>query len=301
MLALLLACSDYGVARHVEVQSWTQPSREGGVDIVWVIDDSSSMLEEQEQLAAHADSFISFLTHVPVDFRLTVVTTDPDAGGPWTVMTGETPELAELFAEQILSSTYGSRDERAFDMAIAAASPTQNPDFARKKADLEVVLFSDEDDHSEMDATAFVDQLSSERSGAVVVNAIVGDLPEGCASVVAAADPGGKHVEAQELTGGAKESICSSDYGALLERIALQVLGLDNEFALNRLPELDSLEARVDDVLIHRRDRHGWHYEAGENLIVLDGYSVPPPGSTLTVRYFEWYGLDESLDQETGL
>ena len=51
MVALLLSCSDYGVARHVEVQSWTQPSREGGVDIVWVIDDSSSMFEEQEQLA----------------------------------------------------------------------------------------------------------------------------------------------------------------------------------------------------------------------------------------------------------
>lgn len=300
MLLLFAACSDYGVARQVEVQSWTQPARAGGVDIVWVIDDSSSMLEEQEQLAAHADSFISFLTHVPVDFRLTVVTTDPEATGPWTTMTGETPDLATVFADEVLASTYGSRDEQAFEMALRASSPSQNPDFARKQADLEVVLFSDEDDHSDMDAESFVAELQSERNGAVVVNAIVGDLPEGCASLVAAADPGGKHVEAQQLTGGAKESICSSDYGALLERIALQVLGLDNAFALDTLPELDSLEARVDDVLLHRRDRHGWRYEAAENLIVLDGYAVPPPGSTLTVRYYPWLGLEESLAEDTG-
>ena len=104
MLLLFAACSDYGVARQVEVQSWTQPARAGGVDIVWVIDDSSSMLEEQEQLAAHADSFISFLTHVPVDFRLTVVTTDPEATGPWTTMTGETPNLANVFADEVLGA-----------------------------------------------------------------------------------------------------------------------------------------------------------------------------------------------------
>ncbi len=296
MLPLLLACSDYGVARHVQVQSWTQPAREGGVDIVWVIDDSSSMLEEQEQLATHADSFISFLTHVPVDFRLVVVTTDPDTKGTLNVMTGDTPYLAGLFSSTVVASTYGTRDEQAFDMALWAASPSLNGDFARKNADLEVIIFSDEDDHSDINAEGFVEQLRAERTGEVVVNAIVGDLPEGCVSLVAAADPGAKHVEAQELTGGAKESICSSDYGALLERVALHVLGLENEFALTELPELDSLEARVDEVLIHRRDRHGWHYEAGENLVVLDGYSVPPPGSTFVVRYFEWYGLEESLE-----
>ncbi len=296
MVLLLLSCSDYGVARHVEVQSWTQPSREGGVDIVWVIDDSSSMFEEQEQLAAHADSFISFLTHVPVDFRLVVVTTDPERTGTLTVLTGDTPNLADVFAETVLASTFGSRDERTFEMAIWAASPSQNPDFAREGADLEVVLFTDEDENSDMSPQDFLEALRSERTGEVVVNAIVGDLPEGCASLVAAADPGPKLVEAQELSGGAKESICSSDYGALLERVALQVLGLDNTFALNRLPELESLEARVDEVLIHRRDRHGWRYEAAENTVVVDGYAVPPPGGTLVVRYFEWYGLDESLE-----
>ena len=53
-------------------------------------------------------------------------------------------------------------------------------------------------------------------------------------------------------------------------------------------------------VLLHRRDRHGWRYEAAENLIVLDGYAVPPPGSTLTVRYYPWLGLEESLAEDTG-
>ena len=89
MLLLFAACSDYGVARQVEVQSWTQPARAGGVDIVWVIDDSSSMLEEQEQLAAHADSFISFLNLEQFHSKwATIQTTRTRAGPPQTPLPG---------------------------------------------------------------------------------------------------------------------------------------------------------------------------------------------------------------------
>jgi hypothetical protein len=108
--------------------------------------------------------------------------------------------------------------------------------------------------------------------------------------LLAAADAGVRYIDAQEESGGLRESICSADYAALLERIALKVLGLERRFALSEVPELDTLEVRVDDALIPNRERHGWVYDPGNNWVEFDGYAVPPPGSTVSLSYFPWLG-----------
>ncbi len=295
LAVLLLSCVDYGVTRNTERESWTQPAREGGVDILWVVDDSQSMYEEQQQLAEHSGNFIELLLNIPVDFRLAVTTTDMEEGGGALVgeiLTGETEELREAFIAQATDLDNGSRDERGFDAAIFASDPSTS-DFARTASDLEVVFFTDEDDQSDMDVETFAEELRSQRNGGVFVNGIIGDLPEGCASLIAAADPGFKYVDAQSETGGTRESICSDDYGAMLERVAYHVLGLNNVYALAAVPEPASLEVRVDNVIIPERDRHGWSYDPGENVVILDGFGVPRPGSDVVIRYFEWFGADE--------
>lgn len=298
-------CIDYGVTRHVQTDSWTQPTREKGVDILWVIDDSSSMLEEQGQLAEHAGSFISFLSTVAVDFRLGMVTTDMegDYAGQLIgeLLAPDSEDLTETFAILATFSTEGSRDERGFDAALQAFDPSLDA-FGRSDADIEVIFFSDEDDHSDMEAEAFVAALQALRPGVQVkVNAVVGDLPEGCASLLAAADPGELYVEAQALTGGLRESICSADYAAMLQRVALAVLGLDDRFALSRVPDLDSMEVKVDGVTLYQRERHGWTYDPGENLLILDGYAVPQPGAELSARYYEWLGTETPELEDTAL
>ena len=40
------------------------------------------MFEEQEQLAEHTSHFTDYLTRVPVDFQLGVITTDVDVESP---------------------------------------------------------------------------------------------------------------------------------------------------------------------------------------------------------------------------
>lgn len=295
---LLIGCVDYGVTRNTERESWTQPAREGGVDILWVVDNSLSMYEEQEQLGDHSGSFIDLLLNIPVDFRLGVTTTDMDEGSGallGEVMTGDTEGIREAFILQAASLSSGSRDERGFDAALFAADPS-NSDFARAGADLELVFFTDEDDQSSVEVAAFEDELRTQRNGEVVVNAIVGDLPEGCASLVAAADPGYKYVEAQGSTDGTRESICSDDYSAMLERVAYHVLGLENIYALGKVPEPASIEVRVDNVIIPERERHGWSYDPGDNVVILDGFAVPRPGSALVITYFEWFGIDDEGD-----
>ena len=305
LASLSVSCIDYDVSRKKERESFDQPVREGGVDILWVIDDSMSMYEEQEQLSIHSASFIGFLTTVSVDFRLAVMSTDMDEDGAGMltgdrVLSSETSGLVDAFAALITDSIDGSRDERGFEAALDAVDSSLNPDFGRDDADLEVIFFSDEDDHSSIESDDFVEQLSALRpSTTSTVNAIVGDLPEGCASMLAAADPGEKYVEAQEATEGLRESICSYDYDAMLSRMAQHVLGLNVRFALRKIPDLATVEVKVDGVIIHHRDRHGWWYDAGDNSIVFDGYAVPQPGASIAISYYEWQGMNAPLD--TGL
>ena len=67
MFFLLFGCSDYEVNRRVLRDSYVQPGRSAGVDILWVVDSAASMFEEQDQLIAHASSFIGFC---PCAYRL---------------------------------------------------------------------------------------------------------------------------------------------------------------------------------------------------------------------------------------
>ena len=296
-----LGCLDYDVSRHKEREAFDQIGREGGVDILWVIDDSMSMFEEQEQLSIHSASFIGFLTTVSVDFHLGVMSTDMDTDTSGqiigTVLSGETSGLVDAFSNLVTNSVDGSRNERGFEAAIQGVNTNINPDFLRNDTDLEVVFFSDEDDQSDLSVDEFIDALEAEvEGGSVTINSIVGDLPEGCASMLAAADPGEKYVEAQEATGGLRESICSFDYDAMLSRMAQHVLGLNVRFALLKIPNLDTVEVKVDGIIIHHRDRHGWWYDAGDNTIVFDGYAVPPPGSSIVISYYEWQGMNAPID-----
>jgi len=299
---LAIGCVDYELNRRTMVDSYVQSSRQAGVDILWVVDNSASMFEEQEQLASHTSHFTDYLTRVPVDFQLGVITTDVDVDQPGmlvdnVVLTRDSSQIASRFAN-LVAVEEGSRDEFGFETTLAALDPYGiNGDIFNSSADLEIVFFSDEDEQSDLSVGAFVDALASYRpTSNVVVNTISGDPPEGCASIVGAADPGFRYQEAQEMTGGLRESICSLHYDALLERIALKALGLENTFALNAAPDLDTLQVLVNGAEIHRRERHGWQYDAGLNAVIFDGFAVPPPGADIVFRYSLWIGTEDDLE-----
>ncbi len=302
ILLCTTGCMDYSVSRKPIYDSFVQPSRDNGVDILWVVDNSASMYEEQDQLAEHADGFTSFLSRAPVDFQLAVVTTDVDVEDPGRFvddpLTPDTPNLADAFGEQIFMDE-GSRDERGFTAALAALDASgPNGELLRQDADLEVVFFSDEDDQSDLGAMEFVEEVMDIRPGVVwAINAITGDPPEGCASIFGAADAGLKYMDATEESEGLRESICSLDYNTMLQRVAMKVLGLKDRIVLSSPPDLSTVEVRVDDAIIYRRTPHGWRYDAGENSIVFDGFAVPPPGSSVGVKYFNWMGPPESLEE----
>lgn len=294
VLALLSGCHDYAITRSQVQDLYDQTAREGAVDVLWVEDDSATMFEEQAALAEHADAFIGVLATTSLEFRVGVVTTDmdrADAGvlvGP--VLGSDTPGLTDAFASQILGQTVGSRNERGLDAAVAAVAPNgPNADFDEGIGDLEVIVYADEDDQSTAAVADLVQGLTGARPAATVrVNAIVGDLPDGCFSLTAAADPGARYLEAQASTGGVRASICDPDMDAMLSRVAHAVLGLQTSFALSKLPVLSSMEVYVDGASIPERDVDGWHYDAVNNAVVFDGWAVPQAGAGIEIDYWDW-------------
>ena len=126
---------------------------------------------------------------------------------------------------------------------------------------------------------------------------MVGDPPAGCVSALAAADVGTRYLEAQATTEGRRESICTLDYGGMLARVALDVIGLDTTFALSEIPSPPTIELTVDGVGVHQRDVDGWRYNPGDNTIVFDGYAVPPAGAQIEVTYALWKGPLEEQEE----
>ena len=290
----MVSCVDYAVTRSQRLDAWTQPERDDPVDILWVLDNSASMSEEHTSLMEHAAAFTDTLAAAELEFRLGMVNTDPADLG---VQSGETMNeatvgLTTTFQAAVAAAGLrGSRDEAGFETATAGASSLVYPDFARENANLEVVVYSDEDDQSDVEVADFLADLGLTRPGMVVhVNAIVGDEPNGCASPLAAADPGTRYIAAMTASEGMRESICVNDIDAMLERVANQAIGLNTSFVLTDLPLLNTLIVKVDNAEIPRRDEDGWRYDGRANAIVFAGWSIPRPGSKVTATYFNWTG-----------
>jgi len=298
-----LACVETSVTAIEYTDTWVQGERDRGVDVLWVRDASATMTEEQDLLVDSAGAFILGLSQAASDFRLGAVSTDIDTNPPGTllgpVLTPEDPDRVEAFTELMATDGPGSRDEHGIQAAVVAADPSLTPDFARSDADLELVFFSDEDDHGDSDLGATLAALQDPRPGGTVrVTAIVGDAPQGCASLIAAADPGFRYLALQEATAGLRGSICSPDYDPMLLRAGLSALGLTDRFTFSNFPDTTSLEVYVGEELVPQGTVPGWTYEIGDNSLRFDTDAIPGPGVTVYATYkpFVGYRLESDPD-----
>jgi hypothetical protein len=178
-------------------------------DILFVIDDSGSMSEEQATLQAGLGDFIQALASSPIanDFQIGVTTTSvADYGGNACmlagtlvapgVMSASDPDLVTTFQAAVAVGTSGSGREQPFEAARLAISKSApggpNEGFLRAGARLAVIFLSDEDDCSG-DAGLGVDsnadcraEKAASPSALTEIGDVVTDLSAGREVVVAA-------------------------------------------------------------------------------------------------------------------
>ena len=295
-LSMAAACSDNDLKRIGRSDKFTQGGEEVSADILFVVDDSASMSEEQARLGENFSAFVDVLAGTYADWQIGVVTTDPDEQGALraAVLNADTENLDETFASAVAVGTEGSRDEQGLLTAALAVNPNLNPGLLRSTSTLNVVFVSDEDDHSAGLPDVYLTILSQAAgTGGLRAHALVGDLPAGCVSGTSAADAGVRYLEAAEATEGWSDSICADDYSTLLARVGLDVAGWATTFYLEGLPVPETVRVTVDDVEIPQRAVDGWQYSPGDNAVIFSGHAVPRPGMVIMIYYDPWIGPSE--------
>lgn len=294
------ACQEYGLDEILHTEVFTQGSDEDTVvDLLWIIDNSGTMSEEQQRLTQSLGGLMVLLVGTLADYRLGIITTDVDDPAQRGRLQGDPPvlgpgtdDLPGAFVANAHVGVQGSRDERGFEALRLAVTEAlddgSNAGFFRPDARLHAVVVSDEDDHSDGSVEEQLSALSVDVPDAAsfVVHAIVGDLPDGCLAPEAVADAGPRYLEASRRTEGLSGSICLADWSDLLESIGLAALGLQDTFPLSHEPDQSTIEVHVDGVAIPEREDNGWTYDAGSNAVVLHGGAIPRPDMEIVITYY---------------
>ncbi len=304
---------DNDVYRRVQTDVFVQEPK-ADVDILWVVDNSPSMAEEQDRVANGFEAFMAGVLDSGTDFHVGVVTTDVDLDNPTRgQLVGDTPFLTvdddylADFQDRVRVGIDGSDKERGLEAArMALTEPLAsgaNFGFLREEATLALIFVSDENDCSDdwsledQPASACYDQQDhlvpvrdyidafralKPHDVPVLVSAIVGpDVADRCAD----SWPGYRYQAVADATGGVVGDICETDYGSLMEQMGLVVSGVLTVFNLTYVPVEETIEVVVDDELIPEDPVQGWQYDAEYNTIRFDGKYVPPRGTTISVSY----------------
>ena len=255
------------------------------VDLLWVVDHSGSMNDEQELLRDNFNTFISEAVTWDADMNVAMTTVDMEEaeggdmgefqGSPKIINFGA-PDGSGMSANAAIeafkdNSTEGSGGgtEKGLAAGHAALSPPmlteteQNPGpndiFIRDDAKLSIIFVSDEEDQSIPDTDFYVDFFKSKKGyrnvNLLEVYAIVGDPDPngGCgdanSSTGASATAGNRYVEVADRcnphSGEHFISVCDRDWGPVFSTIAENIFELRYQFPLSRWAEPDSIRVKV--------------------------------------------------------
>lgn len=210
----------------------------GPVDLLFMVDNSGSMAEEQGVLQAAARPLLDPLVQSGLDLHIGVVTSDTDdptqsgklvtaLGQRWHAPAGGSGYL-NWFQTAVNVGVNGSADERGLLATGAALTPPlstgYNAGFLRPDSNLHVVFLSDEEDSSPMTAPSWLQSYTGLRPGGQVTMAHGIITPSILCPTGASA--GTRYAHAISNTGGLQESICALDYGPFMQDLADLLLTL---------------------------------------------------------------------------
>ncbi|MFT4623295.1 MAG: hypothetical protein ACI8PZ_001951 [Myxococcota bacterium] len=241
------------------------------VDILFAVDQSCSMADDQRRLATAFGDFIAEIDAVTGGWQIGVVTLDHGCfnGG---ILRNSTPDYYGKF-EIAVSESGGLFDtaltESLLQLSAKAAGKAGggecNESFLRPDALLHVIVVSDEREQSG-DPEGYVAQMQGIKGdpNLLKVSAVV-DIDASCGDQGADNGSAG-YAGAVAATGGLMLDICNDAWGARADELAVASLSGIGRYALSGDPEVDTIEVFIDGEPI----LSGWSYDASDNSIVLD-------------------------------
>lgn len=267
------------------------------VDVLWVVDNSCSMYEEQQAISSNNPRFLQYFQGSGLDYHIGVVSTDMNApsdqgkleeraGVRW--LQEDTPNKSQIFSSMIELGTGGHYDEMGIDATYAALEVHKdgyNAGFLRDDASLHVIVVSDEGDYSwritPAELAAYLNGLKP-TDDMVTFSSIVSPRP----TCWTAAEPGDAYVAVTQAVGGIYWSICNDNWVGVLEQLGMQATGLKREYFLSQLPVVETIQVKIiqEGVTIVKHYEDDFYYVPERNSIVFHEY-VPDPLAELYIEY----------------
>ena len=256
-------------------------------DILFFVDQSCSMDDDQARLAANFSTFITELNTYSEDWQVIVANKDSGCNSSSGVLRPTQPDFITRFQYAVSDGSDGAfgywYTEAGLTVASEAIEMTDagecNNGFLRPDAMLHIIMVSDEPEQSPLDWSHYVDKVVAKKGSAANVkfSAIAGDYP---VSSCASAEPGTGYYEAVTATGGIFLSICGdwSDPSTLSMLAAASVQ--QSAFELTASPVVDSVR-----VYVNGNERlSGWYYDGPTNTVFFEE-GIPDEGDIIRITY----------------
>jgi hypothetical protein len=238
------------------IEEFSQGESYGALDLQIVIDTSGSMDAEQANLSSKLEPLLSYIGKS--DWRIHVTTTDKDDGCHRSLITRDTPNKMQLFANAIQAGIGGSGDELGLYQAVQGLNCTTNP-WLRPTSALAVLIVSDEDNCStgvygeclgtnSGDSSYLFNFLKAVRNPGANAR-VYGLIAHPTKACPTALNTGNVYAKLIDDTNGKWGSICDADYTDTLTSISQDLAGiLESRFYLEAPPVADSVKVYVNDV-----------------------------------------------------
>ncbi len=269
-------------------------------DVLFVVDNSCSMSEEQASLGSNLSSFLTLAQSQGVDYHIAVTTTDvvrergAFVGSP-RYITPMTANAETTFRNTVTNGTRGtngSSDEQGLEAAYLALTDPNlsgaNAGFLRADAALAVIVVSDEEDSSPRADNFYINFFRSLKPSNPTVPVQFSAVVKESDRCTSAATIGSRYISVAQATGGLVESICTANWGQTLGNIGLATFGLRSRFPLTSQPVVSTIAVRVNGQPVPRVSAGGmtaWAHDGPTNSVNFVGSAVPQANQTIEVTY----------------
>lgn len=234
------------------------------VGILWVMDNSYSMEDEQKNLGNNFNSFISQFINKDLDFTMGITTTDSDhITTSLKLLTSDAArsnrgKFVQDFKKLINVGVNGSSNEKGYEGAMNFLDKYGN-DLLKVDSHLVVIFVSDEPDQSKNNAQYYLDDLYSYVTypEKVRTHGIL-DLDNSSGDDYTL---GEKYLYSVKKTGGVSGDI-SNNFAKILSDIGDHLVPLQSIFNLKEIPYIPSLTVQINGTAIST-----WEYLPIDNAI----------------------------------
>jgi hypothetical protein len=303
---LMLACNKQTYSLQEQSQTFGQSVKYNNkVDIIMMVDNSSSMDTYQNRLADQVPGMVNSLNALGMDYHLVVVTTDMRTGGNGGMFVGnpkvlsrDTANLNTVLTSRIRQGNGGSDLERGLQSIQSVLTQGylegEGAGFLRADALLAVIALSNEDDYSSGTVDSYrqlFDQVKPKFNGttrAWVVNFIgVPNLQSSCSTALDGTykEPGARWIELAGLSQGLVQPICDTTLAAAVDNVRKRIVEIITDFPLKQKPKLDTVVVHINGQLIPQSNTNGWEYIPAGYLLRFHGTAVPGADDRISVDF----------------